>query len=257
MPQYVSSSSGSRRHNPTVDGRSAVSERGIKDLIQAPFRPIHLVIASLCLVLGFALIAQIRIQKSDPLEGLHEDELVLLLDQLTQSEQELRAERNDLTVQVNRLQSSHSQQEAAQEAARIQTEQTEILAGLVPVSGPGLTMTIQVGTEPIRATTFVTILGELRNAGAEAVDINGNRINAASYIGTNGEGLSVSGEPISPPYRFSIIGDPDTIQPALEIARGAVSRVRSTGAKVEFTRHEELKIVSIAPQRPYRYATAP
>lgn len=226
----------------------------LRDLLTVSPRPIHLVIATMCLVLGFALVTQIKLQRSNPLDNLHEDELVTLLDQLTNTERELRQQRNDLSIQVQRLQSSRSQYEAAQEAAEQARENAQILAGTVAVQGPGLTMTLQEGAEPISANTFVNILGELRNAGAEAIDINGHRVNASTYISSADAGVTISGFIVTSPYRWSVIGDPDTLIPALEIPRGALSRVRGTGATVTFERYKDLRIVSLAPEQSYRYA---
>ncbi|MDO5721137.1 MAG: DUF881 domain-containing protein [Actinomycetaceae bacterium] len=233
---------------------SKQSSRRLRDLLVAPIRPIHVVIALMCLVLGFALVTQIKIQRADPLDNLHEDELVVLLDQLTTSERQLRKQRNELAVQVQRLQSSHSQYEAAKEAAQKDAERAQIMAGTVAVHGPGLTMTLQEGNEPITAHSFVNILGELRNAGAEAIDVNGQRITASSYVTTVPGGLSISGFTITPPYRWSVIGDADTILPALDIPRGAISRVRGSGSTVTFERHDDLKIVSVSLPQSYRYA---
>ncbi len=228
--------------------------RRLRDLLTASPRPIHWVIAVMCLVLGFALVTQIKLQRSDPLDNLHEDELVTLLDQLTNTERQLRQQRNDLTIQVQRLQSSRSQFEAAQEAAEQSRRNAQILAGAVAVHGPGLTITMQEGTEPITANTFVNVLGELRNAGAEAIDIDGQRVTAATYISRADAGMSISGFIVTSPYRWSVIGDPDTLQPALEIPRGALSRVRGSGATVTFERFDDLRIVSLAPEQSYRYA---
>lgn len=228
--------------------------RRLRDLLTASARPIHWVIAVMCLVLGFALVTQIKLQRSDPLDNLHEDELVALLDQLTNTERQLRQQRNELTIQVQRLQSSRSQFEAAQEAAEEARRKAQILAGTVAVHGPGLGITIQEGAEPVSANTFVNILGELRNAGAEAIDINGQRVSAATYITRVNGGMSISGFVITAPYRWKVIGDPDTLQPALEIPRGALSRVRGNGATVTFERYDDLRIVSLAPEQSYRYA---
>lgn len=230
------------------------NQRRLRDLLTARFRPIHLLIALMMFALGFAFVSQVKIQSADPLDGVHEDELVLLLDQLTQSEDQLRAERSDLSEQLARLQSEHSQEQAARESAEKELRQAQILGGTVPVEGPGLILTVTEGATPISAQKFVTVLGELRNAGAEGIELNGHRVIASSYITRDENGMTISGEPIESPYVWKIIGDADTIQPALEIARGATSQLRASEANVEIIRSDLVTIESVAPKHSYSYA---
>lgn len=236
-------------------GAHSGRQRRLRDLVTTPMRPIHLVVGLLCLVLGFALVTQMKLKREDPLQSLGEDELVTLLDQLTTSENQLRSERIDLNAQIQKLQSSQSQAEAAREAAEKDLKQAQILSGTTAVSGPGLTMTVIEGETPVRAQTFVTVIGELRNAGAEAIDVNGTRIIATSYVTRDNEdGLLISGDRVTSPYVWTIIGDADTIQTALEIARGAASQLRGSGATVLFERSDEVEIKSVAKQEEYQYA---
>ena len=231
------------------------SQRRLRDLMTTPPRAHHLLVAALCFIVGFAMVTQIRIGRSDPLEGLNEDELVTVLDQLTQSENQLRNERADLALQKQRLESAQSQADAAREAAQAEHQQMAILAGTVPVEGPGLMMTVVEGSEPIKPQTFVTVLGELRNAGAEAIDINGQRVSVSTFFTSSPSGIAVSGVEITSPYRWSIIGDANTIQPALEIARGAAAQLRVSGAEVEFRRMPTIVINSVVEPKSYEYAT--
>lgn len=219
------------------------------------FRPIHLLIGLLLFSLGFAFVAQIKIQRSDPLDGLNEDELVLLLDQLTAAESQLRDEKAELTDQIYKLQSAHSQGQAAVEAAEKERELARILGGTTPVHGPGLEIVVNQGNSPIPAQKFVTMLGELRNSGAEAIELNGNRIVAISFITSDNDGvLSLSGTELKAPYTWRVIGDADTIQPALDIARGATSQLRASDATVEITRVDDIEIDSTVAPKTYHYA---
>lgn len=232
----------------------AVAWSRLQALLTARFRPVHLLVAFLCLVLGWALVTQIRLQRTDPLDGLPESELVALLDELSISDAQLREERAKLAVDLSRLQDEHSQAEAAAKAVERERLVTQIAAGIVPVEGAGLIMTVNDPQNKARVQNFVTVIGELRNAGAEAVSLNGIRLTASTYVEANSEGILVNGQPISSPFVWKIIGDADTIQPALEIARGAAQQLRARGATVSYERAENVQIKEVAPVRTNEYA---
>jgi uncharacterized protein YlxW (UPF0749 family) len=56
------------------------------------------------------------------------------------------------------------------------------------------------------------LVNGLWSAGAEAIAINGQRLTALSAIRSAGLAILVDYRPLSPPYRISAIGDPDTLQ---------------------------------------------
>ena len=55
----------------------------------------------------------------------------------------------------------------------------------------------------------------LWEAGAEAIAINDQRINALGGIRNTSRAIHVNGRPVNPPYVISAIGDPQTLQARL------------------------------------------
>lgn len=66
-------------------------------------RGLHVVMLVIFMILGFALAAQVRAQRSDPLEGLSEQDLVTVLDELGTQEQNLRTRRGELSSELDEL----------------------------------------------------------------------------------------------------------------------------------------------------------
>ena len=64
-------------------------------------RGLHIVMLIIFMILGFALATQVRAQRSDPLEGLSEQDLVTVLDELGTQEQNLRDRRAELTGELD------------------------------------------------------------------------------------------------------------------------------------------------------------
>ena len=196
-------------------------------------RPLHLLLLAMFLLIGLAIPSTVRTQAADPLAGLNEDQLVALLGDLEQREEALRGERSSLQAQLTELREAADASQAAQDAVALATSQAEVAAGTVPVEGPGVVMRISAPPDAIPVSVFVTTLAELRNAGAESISINGVRLNARAWFGTDSSGAIVaSGMRLSQPYEWRAIGDSSTLSVALEIRGGAVSQFRAYGATV-------------------------
>ncbi len=67
---------------------------------------------------------------------------------------------------------------------------------------------------------------ELRAAGAEAIQVNGVRVVASTYLADSGKGVSVDGNKITQPYGFKVIGKPQDLRERRSTSRrcGADSR---------------------------------
>ncbi|MDC4233304.1 DUF881 domain-containing protein [Actinomyces sp. B33] len=218
-------------------------------------RGFHLLLVVITLLLGFALATQVRAQRADPLESLTQDDLVVLLNELNSQEDALRAERAELQSQLADLEAAASEQEAAAAAADKARTQALINSGRVGVHGEGVVMTVVDPQGALTSTPFVMTLGELRNAGAEAIELNGVRLSARSSFLSDDSGISVDGTPVSSPYQWRVIGASHTIATALEIQAGSAAQMRAKGAQVTIDEESDVVISSLAEPLTPRYAT--
>ncbi|WP_413450083.1 DUF881 domain-containing protein [Georgenia phoenicis] len=215
----------------------------------------HVLIVVLCAAVGFALAVQVRQTHEDTYATMRQDDIVRLLDELSVRNRELTEEGVELRRELGELESGSTSRAAAQEAAAQQARVQGILAGTLPVTGPGVEIVVHDPSGSISAPVFVTVLEELRNAGAEAVELNDQRITASTWLGTRPGGLVVSGVDISAPYVWRAIGDPQTLAVALDIPGGALASIRSEGAAAEVVQHEQLNITSVRPLSEPEWAT--
>lgn len=209
----------------------------------------------LCGLLGFAVVVQVRQTHDDGLSTLRQSELVGILDQTTRQADELEREADALERTRQQLLSGSTSSQAALDAAKDSAATQGILAGRLPAEGPGLVLTIADPERSVRARTLLNLLEELRNSGAEAVDLNGLRLTASSYVVEVDDGIVVDGTRIEGPYRWQVIGDPDTMANALEIPGGAFATVRNDGGRPTATRDELVEITSTRTVPEPRYAT--
>src|SRR5689334_6528436 len=121
-----------------------------------------LVIAVTALV-GFLAVGQLRGSEAfrQRLEAENEGDLTRILAGLTTEADALREEISSLKVQLVNLQNSNAADSAATAAAEAQLRALRVLAGTVPVSGPGLTLKIDDPDGAIQYDTLIDVVAEL------------------------------------------------------------------------------------------------
>lgn len=215
----------------------------------------HLLVGILCALLGFALVAQLRLTQTSGLSALRQSDLVRLLEETTDRSRELRGRVTELEHTRDELASGTNQQQAALEAATARASTQGILSGRLPAVGPGVRLSLSDSSRVLTAASYVTILTELRNAGAEAVQIDSQRVTAETFFLDGPDGVLVDGVVVGNPVVWRVIGDPHTISQALDIPGGALSLVRSQGASAVVTSVDEVEITATRRPAELRFAT--
>ncbi|HEY9352005.1 MAG TPA: DUF881 domain-containing protein [Nocardioides sp.] len=217
------------------------------------FRRGQVAVAVLLCVLGYAAVVQVQTNTEDSTyAGLREQELIDILSGLAGTTQKAQEQIEELEATRDELEDQTLQQQTALQRAEEQVDTLRVIAGTVPVSGPGITIEIDPGADPLRLTALLDLIEELRTSGAEAMEIEGAdgeavRLVASSSIEVSqpAEGLNVGGELISPPYRLQVIGPPDTLAGAIDFYQGPQDQLEEQGAEVKVESEEKIDIESI------------
>ncbi|WP_449385221.1 DUF881 domain-containing protein [Cellulomonas soli] len=209
----------------------------------------------LCAVLGFALVVQVRQTASVSLSSMRQEDLLRILDESTTRGDDLAREVSALERERDQLLSDDDTRQAARDAARRTAIAQGILTGRLPAQGPGVTATILDPDGSVKPVTLLNFMEELRNAGAEAIELNGLRITASSAFTGSAGSVVLDGATITPPYHWKAIGDPDTIAPALEMPGGAVATVRGNGGSASVDQQDLVTIDSLRTAPDPAYAT--
>ena len=204
--------------------------------------------------LGFAIIAQVRQTSLEGLENLREDELVRIFAGVDQDGERLADEIRGLQTSLELLKSQSTNEAEAQRAARERLEALGILAGTVAAAGPGIVLTVSDPDNKVDAPTILDTVQELRDAGAEAIQINGERVAADTWFADTENGLSVSGSEVRPPYVIKAIGDANTLAGAMEIPGGVTATVRRVGGDTDVQIEDEVKVDALLTPSSPQYA---
>ena len=143
-----------------------------------------------------SLIAQVNLRR----EGLNE--LQHTLNQQQVGVLGLRASLNDLATQQRATQAR---------IARLRTR-----TGFGAVRGPGVEITLNSAVDSaendlVRDSDLTLLADALWVAGAEAISVNGKRLNVLGAFRNVGAQVLLNSQPINPPYTFQVVGDPDSL----------------------------------------------
>jgi uncharacterized protein YlxW (UPF0749 family) len=217
----------------------------------------HLLGGLLLGLLGFSLVVQARQTQSENLSSLNQSQLVRVLDDVTHEAERLDSEARDLERTSQDLQSGSDRAAAAEKATRARLEVLGILAGTLPAQGPGITLQIADPQAIVDAAQLLDTVQELRDAGAEAIQLGTVRVVASTSfvdITDPGGGVTVDGATLKPPFTFTAIGDSDTLSTALDIPGGVLETLRQGGARGTVRSVNELTVTAVHQVRPPEYA---
>jgi uncharacterized protein YlxW (UPF0749 family) len=147
-----------------------------------------------------------------------------------------QAERNDAQVQalrddVDRLTAAAAAHDAPVGAARAEAARLSPLAGLTPMTGPAVTVTLDdaardpgtplpAGVSPddvvVHQQDVQAVVNALWAGGAEGVTVMDQRLIATSAVRCVGNTLILHGRVYSPPFTISAVGDTAGMRAALE-----------------------------------------
>lgn len=115
--------------------------------------------------------------------------------------------------------------------------------GITDVTGPGVVITIKSNSIDNQIKEDLdSIINELKNAGAESIDINDERIVFSSVIMCRENMIEVNGVSIQSPFIIQAIGDSKLMYSALMRPGGYIELLNNRGKKAEVVRANRINI---------------
>ena len=209
------------------------------------------------LFLGLMLTTQFRITSEhhvDPTRLRTEELIAALTDreaELAAAEERIRALESEVS-ELRRSLASPSQQ--------AELERLRLLAGTVPVTGPGVVVTLAETPEAVTAKNRVAdediwrVVNELYTAGAEAIAVGGVRLTSVSGIRNVGERILVNETMIASPVEIHAIGDPAVLDASLKLRGGVIDLLARWGIKVTVVKSDSLTLPPLKTSPSFMYA---
>jgi uncharacterized protein YlxW (UPF0749 family) len=209
----------------------------------------RLLTGALTLVLGFAATVQIRETRApERYTGATQQDLVEILDSQKSEEDGLRQQIAEAQQAVDTLGRSGTDSGRALTEAQQRAAVIALLNGSVPAGGPGVRVTIEDPRGTVPPSMLLSAIEELRGAGAEAIEVNGVRVVASSFVVGSAGNVEVGGTQLSAPYVLLAIGPADDLAAALTASGSLVSDVSRAGGSARVDELERVEVSAVVPR---------
>ncbi len=243
------------------DQQPAAEESGrdrLRAALKSPVSRGQVTVGALLAVVGFASVVQVQSNdRDDNFDGARQQDLIVLLDSLAAASQRAENDIADLERARSSLRNDADNSNLALEQARLQADVLSVLAGTVPAVGPGVVVTVRDPTGGVGIDQLLNGLQELRDAGAEAIEINNTvRVVAATSLADGEGGVVVDDQQLAAPYTIEAIGDPHTLAQALDFTGGFTDEVEgeTVGGAVEVSEVENVEVATVREPNEPEYA---
>lgn len=226
----------------------------------------HLVMTLTMVLLGFLIIMQSRASRAVTAEVPVPTRSVYALATLLREEREARgaleAQVTDLRRRLESYERAASEGRSLQEAMGRELETLRVALGLKAMRGPGVVVRLSdpriqpKGTNPVVVSyqDIVAVVNELWAAGAEAIAVNNQRLTAMTGLSQVGGSVVVNLQRLTGPFDIIAVGDPATLEGALNIRGGLIEGLRALGLTISIIRRDGLTVPAYKGTMTFEYA---
>lgn len=237
----------------------ASASRGARGLWRAFLRPSwgQAILAVVLCVVAAAVVTQVRTRQEDSTYStMRRADLVQLLDQLNAEQSRLDAEVGGLERTRAQLASGADARRVAEEENQKRAEQLGILDGSLPAQGPGVRITIVDPQSKVGPELLLDAVEEMRDAGAEAIQVNQVRVVGSTWFGGQPGALVVDGKAVRAPLVLDVIGDSHALDEAANFRGGLVSQVsaQQVGGKAAVSVLQQVQVTALHAATTPRWA---
>ena len=204
-----------------------------------------------CFALALVMTMQFKIVNETDItsiENMREAELRSELANWKSKYEETNAQYEETIQKINEYKETSQSNEETEALVDSELEQVNMLLGKTDVEGEGIEVTLREKEDDeiarINADDLLLIVNALKQAGAEAISINDERIvNMSDIVDINGTFIKVNGKRILAPYIIKAIGNQSYLESALIGNGGHVDDMRKLGQDVSITKSNKITIL--------------
>lgn len=190
----------------------------------------------------------------EELESMREDELEKALAEWKEKYEEAYQKLVDTNNKINEYEEKMQSNEETKELVNKELTESKRNFGLTTVEGEGIIVTL-TDTDDIAYDyeDLLDLINELRDAGAEAISINDERIVNMSDIVNRSTRIRVNSQNVSSPYVIKAIGDRTYLKSALTIKNGYYDLKEKDKYQIKIEEKSNIKINKFSKEINLKY----
>lgn len=207
-----------------------------------------LVFGILCLILTFAITVQLRVSSLSESESSQtkitdklKDEIFRLNDENVKLAEKFQNTTSELDDARNQAAQNDSSSKDTSELIKKYT----IVSGKTDVTGQGIIIKYKPSDNEAKADMVKDlrdIVNEIKNAGAEAIEINNQRIVETTAIEMVKNKIEINDTEVSGNFIIKAIGDSNLMYSGLIRPGGTIENIRESGVNIEINSENTIKI---------------
>ena len=169
-------------------------------------------------------------------------------------------------ARLEKLREKASNTGESSENAKSELETNNIALGLTEVVGQGITITLSdgdgLGSNKLDLSSYlvhysdlIEVINALKNAGAEAISINDQRITNSTAITCVGNVIKINNEKVGVPFTINAIGSPEKLYGALTMLGGYIDKLKDEGVSVKVEKQTSITIPKYTGIYKFEYAS--
>lgn len=182
---------------------------------------------------------------------------------------DLQEEVKQLRVDKTKLENALANQNKDGKLLNESLQQIKAYAGLTEIEGPGVVVTLKDYKGPdkevfsqdrvIHDVDVLRVSNELWNAGAEAIEVNGQRLSVRTSLRCVGSTILANDVKIASPVMIRAIGDSQTLMGAMTMPGGIRDEIQNLGhpSMFEITTMKAMRLNAYSGLTTYRIGTVP
>ena len=207
-----------------------------------------LVFGILCLILTFAITVQLRVSSLSESESSQtkitdklKDEIFRLNDENVKLAEKFQNTTSELDDARNQAAQNDSSSKDTSELIKKYT----IVSGKTDVTGQGIIIKYKPSDNEAKADIVKDlrdIVNEIKNAGAEAIEINNQRIVGTTAIEMVKNKIEINDTEVSENFIIKAIGDSNLMYSGLIRPGGTIENIKESGVSIEINSENAIKI---------------
>lgn len=225
-----------------------------------------LILGIMCVILTMAICIQIKTVKSNGTTLGRSEAETQLKDQVLKMKEKYDNAYENLTKveeELEKVRENVASENKELEQLESEIKKANTLLGYTDATGTGVTITVEDGISTpntlnpsdllVHDLDILSIVNELKNAGAEAIEVNGKRIVSTTAIMCDGNVITINGEKVSSPFVINAIGLPEQMA-TLNRPGGYLEELNFYSLKTDFIKIKSLTIPKYTGVINFKYA---